>query len=1056
MMKQKWYLLIICLVYCVTVWAQDNKPLWSIEDLKLTKVTDGEDKVVLKDDTFNLPINAKEVKATITFRLRQNQTSEEDKPGKIWYRWNNDATSSFVPTYVEVENIDTLWSVSQEIDLPMPTAGKDIALSLGLSSDNLDSLAKEQVRVWDLPGDPSLTPQSYTTFTNEPYSFTLKNDIPGVFKPKYYVNGTDITEDKVFKGNSSKDIGDKPYVETDLDLGYSYSFGDKVWVDKTGENDAISKAATLTTYHRPVYTFSIKVNNQEPINGSEATVTHNDDVELIVNHKYGYGEGFTRNWEGKGQNFTANNNGETETEEISRVTIINKISDDVVDSQRFEFKVKVLPEIKIENTIPNESYSFIPEGDTKIAIKKIHNQADLTWDCVWLLDKNKLGESDNTFEKNEITLSADQLKESKEYELVANVSCYNKNNENKKYLDGETITYKINVVPNPKVTSYGEFDNQDNIITCHAQKFIVTIETDGGYKGDNAFEFKLEKDGGNYGQSDKTEGTKYEIKYENKGSDVVESDFSFSGVNTIPKDKSTTGVEQFRKVEGTSKTFHATVYPYPEVKFKKPMLDNYFFGSEITQSVDTVYTKMPSTWVLNWSLNQDKMSPIKKDELEFKVPGREGLSDTTYTLYVVAQNIYNEKTWRCDTLKHSFTAWHRAQFDGIKLINENGSDNSDNNIYEGRKFKLSSLQKYGYPGGWEYTWERIIREDICETLSTDSTHTITAEFSGNGVSEEQIFKLKVKNSIPGLVESTVFEDDTTQTIIVWKKTDYSPESVGEAIFTITDKENESIIDNRIREGQVLRIEVPEAQYGYNNTWNYSWNLSGENSHVIDFTVPSINGNGEAMSKESKKIELRITNIGPDGKSIWEDRKFKKEYTVYRKPRTPLSLVPKGNGTSRTLVATLAISDNQMKENDYYLCFGHREADGAVTLIGEPQLQEGPGQTRFSMQIPQELWDDKNNLCVFALWHYGDGTWITSGLRFINDVKEEWDGSDYSGQNKYSGITRSGNTTSIRDVESLSQDILSTYNVSGAVRGTLQRGLNIVRMTDGTVRKVIIK
>lgn len=1052
-MKQKWYLLIICLVSCVTLWAQDDNPLWSIEDLKLTKVTDGDDKVVLKDDTFNLPINAKEVKATITFRLRQNQTSEEDKPGKIWYRWNNDATSTFVPTYVEVENIDTLWSVSQEIDLPMPTAGTDITLSLGLSEEKIDSIADGLVRVWDLPGAPSLSPLSYTTFTNESYSFNLiENSIPDGFIPKYYVNGTDITEGQKYEGNTSNDIGDKPYEGTALDLGYSYSFGDKVWVDKTDGN-AISNAATLTTYHRPVYKYSIKVNDQAPINTLETTITHSDKVELIVEHdNYGYGNVFTPSWSGKGQSYTAENNGDSEKDEKSTVIMTNETPDGVVDSLYILFKITVLPVIKVENDIAIDSYSFIPEGDTKIAVKKIHNQADLTWDCVWSLDDNKLGESDNTFDKNEITLSADQLKEAKEYELIANVSCYNKNNENKKYLDGETIIYKINVVPNPKVTSYGEFDNQDNIITCHGQEFKVTIETEGGYKGDNAFEFKLENDGGNYGQSEQKEGTEYDITYKNEGSDVVKSDFSFSGVNTIPKDKSTTGVEQLRKVEGTSKTFHATVYPYPEVKFKKPLLDNYFYGSEITQSVDTVYA-MPSCWTFEWKLDghvvESEKIVDKYNYFDTILDGNDS-PEEKHKLEVLAKNIYNGKIWAERTLPYEFTAWHRAQFDGIELKNENGNNE---NIYEGHEFELSSIQKYGYPKGWEYTWER---EGISGTLSTKSTHTITAEFSGSGGSEEQTYKLKVKNSIPGLVEPTIFEDSTTQTIIVWKKTDYSPESVGEAIFTITDKENESIIDNRIREGQVLRIEVPEAQYGYNNTWNYSWNLSGENSHVIDFTVPSINGNGEAMSKESKKIELRITNIGPDGKSIWEDRKFKKEYTVYRKPRTPLSLVPKGNGTSRTLIATMAISDDQLKDNDYYLCFGHRETSGVVTLIGEPQLQEGPGQTRFSTQVPQDLWNDKSNLCVFALWHYSDGTWITSGLRFISDVEEDWDGSDYTGKSTYSGTTRGGDTTGIQETEITSQHIQATYNLSGTTRGTLQRGLNIVRMTDGTVRKVIIK
>ena len=457
---------------------------------------------------------------------------------------------------------------------------------------------------------------------------------------------------------------------------------------------------------------------------------------------------------------------------------------------------------------------------------------------------------------------------------------------------------------------------------------------------------------------------------------------------------------------------------------------------------------MPSTWELNWSLNQKKLFPEKKDELTFKVPDGVELAGAKDTLYLEAQNIYNGKTWCSLILKHPFTAWHRAQLDTIELKHENSNNE---NIYEGHEFELSSIQKYGYPKGWEYTWER---EGSSGTLSTDSVHTFTAEFLGSEGSESQTYKLKVKNSIPGLDE-VPFTDNKTKDITVWKKAEnYNPEADASYII-ISDTQNGATINDRIREGRELKLEVQQALYGYKNKWTYTWNGSDTENYQTLLQVPNVQTSGEAMSSESNTITLGISNMGPNN-IAWEETSISKPYTVYRKPRTPASLAQKGNGASRTLIATMAISDDQLKDNDYYLCFGHRETSGVVTLIGEPQLQEGPGQTRFSTQVPQDLWNDKSNLCVFALWHYSDGTWITSGLRFISDVEEDWDGSDYTGKSTYSGTTRGGDTTGIQETEITSQHIQATYNLSGTTRGTLQRGLNIVRMTDGTVRKVIKK
>lgn len=1051
-MKQKLYLLIICLMSCVTIWAQDDKPLWSIIDLKLTNVTDVDNKAVYKDDIYNLPIDAYGVKVKISFCLSQNQPTEKDKPKKIWYRLSSsETTDSFEPYYSPVENVDTLWSVSQEINLSMPTKGSDITISLGLSEDKLEYPADKLVRVWNLPGAPSLSPITYTTFTDKKFSFSVKEaeSIPQGFLSKYYVNEKDVTETKEFEGNTKEDIGDKEKEDTCIILGYTYSFGGKVWVDKTGEK-AIAKAATLTTYHCPVYKYSIKVNDQAPINKLDTTITHSDKVELIVEHyKYGYGDVFTTNWKGK-EKYTAENDSNSVRDENTKVIMLNKISDDVVDSQEFPFTIHILPEIKVENTVANESYSFIPEGDTKIAVKKIHNQKNLKWDCKWKFGGVEINGTDS-FDKNEITLSADQLKDTIEYTLDATVSCYYENNINKKYLDDETIKYRIHVVPNPKVTNYGDFNGQENIITCHDQQFKVKIETEGGYNGDDAFHFALESDGGKYGHSDKDKGTEYVITYENKGNDVVESDFSFGGQNIIPDSKSTTGVEQSRKVEGTSKTFHAKIYPYPEVQFKD-QLDNYFYGSKISKSLENknILPPVGNTWYFVWILDGETQSDFENlNEFSSTIKDGENNDSVKHTLVVKANNYYNKKLWASQELQLPFTAWHRAQLEGIELKYEKSNNND---IYEGHKFELSALQKYGYPKGWEYTWEC---DGSSGTLSTDSAHAFTAEFSGSEGRESQTYKLTVKNSIPGLEEEKdIFTGEKTLPITVWRKAENYTDGADASILTITDTGNDEIIDNRIREGRVLRLQVPKAQYGYHNDWTYSWNVSDENSNETTYTT-SLQYSGESMSSEPNTIELSFYNMGPNG-IAWEKTVISKPYTVYRKPRTPTSLAQKGNGASRTLIATMAITDDQLKDDEYYLCFGHRETNGAVSLIGEPQLQEGPGQTRFSMQVPQEQWNDMSNLCVFALWHYADGTWITSGLRFINDVKEDWDGSDYAGKNIYYGTTRGGYTTSIQEISSLSQDIQSTYNVSGAVRESLQRGLNVVRMTDGTVRKVIVK
>jgi hypothetical protein len=47
-------------------------------------------------------------------------------------------------------------------------------------------------------------------------------------------------------------------------------------------------------------------------------------------------------------------------------------------------------------------------------------------------------------------------------------------------------------------------------------------------------------------------------------------------------------------------------------------------------------------------------------------------------------------------------------------------------------------------------------------------------------------------------------------------------------------------------------------------------------------------------------------------------------------------------------------------------------------------------------------------------------------------------------------------TGIQRVESDSKEVVEIYNVSGVRQSAISRGLNIIRMSDGTTRKVFVK
>ena len=71
------------------------------------------------------------------------------------------------------------------------------------------------------------------------------------------------------------------------------------------------------------------------------------------------------------------------------------------------------------------------------------------------------------------------------------------------------------------------------------------------------------------------------------------------------------------------------------------------------------------------------------------------------------------------------------------------------------------------------------------------------------------------------------------------------------------------------------------------------------------------------------------------------------------------------------------------------------------------------------------------------------------------VDEAWDGSTYSGKTR-SVIDDS--PTGINDIfsESSDSDVKESYSINGLKSDRLNKGFNIVKMSDGRVKKVIVK
>lgn len=474
-----------------------------------------------------------------------------------------------------------------------------------------------------------------------------------------------------------------------------------------------------------------------------------------------------------------------------------------------------------------------------------------------------------------------------------------------------------------------------------------------------------------------------------------------------------------------NKTITVSVSSVPTVIVDTPVVDGYS-GHKATASVSTYAAPDNSEWTFEWTFNGTTVT-TKEPVYTFTMPVCEDGGSWSGKLHLLTKNSKSSMVVNndVDIVVNSFSTGSSsvATLDTLN-INSNSS------------ITLKAIPFGGKPSGWTYEWK-----DNSKTIATGTSSNYTfSPKNSSGKTETHVYSVVAKNAINGIVgyeEELYFES-----ITLWPTCD-----VPNAIRLI-DKNNVNNNTYCVREGNEYVVDIKGYKGGYaidgEEQWAESWYNDGK---FLDNTSPllkaEIKSTGDKQSVQTQNVDVVLTNRGPY-KNFWFNKRLSQVITLYKRPATPTSLKIKGSA-SRILVATMPISDNVVSDCEYYLVFGS---------TGHPEhIVEQAGRTEKYYQFPSSEFNSNNDFYVYSLWKYADGAIVTSGKRFLNKTDENWDGSDFSKSLGTRGIGSETETTDITEVEDSDTFSTEIFDVRGNKVEAMQKGLYIIKYSDGTVRKV---
>ena len=572
--------------------------------------------------------------------------------------------------------------------------------------------------------------------------------------------------------------------------------------------------------------------------------------------------------------------------------------------------------------------------------------------------------------------------------------------------DGEELLYsaekefRLTVYKAPTATQQSD----SSLKACSGQNVELSIEADGGYP--NGWEYEWYRNGVRL--SDHSSSLRTEIKNNLKnGSEKV--NYSVIVRNSYENEL------------WYNRTFDFVVQAYGEPTLN--VVKNYdaYIGTVISPVRDFVTSLVGGFddegvnggWELTVT---DSSGAAVSNDL--------AINESGSYLVRALNKTPEDDVWYDETYSVNVQAFDRGS---IGLLETDSLD-----VYAGGMVRLNLPVKGGYPDGWVYEWKS--GDNLIATTSDPSCEVLAENLS---VATQQTFTVHAVNSLRG---ETGCDETTDIVISLWPK----------AVFGDLD------YPTAAREGNKIRLSVEPARNGYlPNGWTYVWSQGGQirpgaGNSLTD--EPVVNFSGLGKGTVDVHYALSLTNYGPSG-SIWDAKTYDDIIvTIYRRPQTPTSLVKKGSGASGTMITTCNLSDADLEGHDYYLVFGYRDGAGAYHDMTSLR-QTNPGEVRWSTQIPSAVLNDAGNLpYVYALWKYSNGVEITSGLRTLNGVDENWDDSSYSGRTR----------AVIEDVSGI-QEITrgniadgATYLMNGQRVNRRDGRIVIRRDADGSVFKMFNK
>ncbi len=677
-----------------------------------------------------------------------------------------------------------------------------------------------------------------------------------------------------------------------------------------------------------------------------------------------------------------------------KVVAINYDGDRVVDTLEKTFEFMVVPDFE-EVELPKDF--SVNSGDDVTLNIDVGSSSVYSIKYQWFKNGCEIdGATSSTYrfvaENNMLTDLIDTYS-------VSITAIYNGNE-----IYSKDYSCQVTVFPAPRVTSSSPIED---VVSVSGR--IVTYSVDVGGGDPKGWSYQWYKDDVLIPNES---SSSYSCFLSNLGTDCENTIYKVIVTNTID------GMERFK----SEIPFKTQIWPTPTVDVDKEL--EFFYGESAT--IEAIAKGgYPGKWSYSWTSSFGK-SDISSYSFNVSSSDKESYGGT---IYLTVKNSYQtDGDWYSNTFEIPYRAW------ALPEVEAKGP--SRNDYCEGQRIDASVKISKGNTKGWSFDWK-----DEGKTICKESVLDYTAEFNGNGglEYEEHKITLVATNKVTKQKISEIFD----YVVRIWRKPEF-PQSI-----SIIDKNrNSTVCVSGIREGNEMHIYVDSPRYGYTlgTPWAYNWTSNEMNigdNRDLGTKVVKMNSSGNNMYTENINYSLSMQNIGPDG-SEWGTDNISKSITVYRRPLTPTALKIKGK-TSRILVAAMPISDNVVLDCEYYLVFG---STGHSEYVVE---QNGRAEKYF--QFPASEFDINNDFYVYSLWKYKDGAVVTSGKRYLDRSDEFWDGSDFSEVSETRAMENEIHTAIIDNTIDHEDIPMEIFDSHGRKLDNMQKGINIVRYSNGIVRKV---